>query len=162
MNIIAANFVSLFDSLLGEILNRRKTSSFSFQAYTFYFHMLNFLSLFTNQTSMSALCYDRYENIIRFPGQRHLSFGKSVKVVAFSWILPIVLIPSAGFAFIKDDLQGDTSCRIQCNKTFTTWDIVSLSALILLVTFSIAVNSRIIGKALWEIYTKLKKHRQET
>ena len=157
MNIIAANFVSLFGGLLWEILCRRKMSSFSYQRYAFYFHLLNFLPLFTDLTSMSTLCYNRYENATKFPAERRLSFGKSVKVVAFSWVLPIVLIP------IKDDLlQGDTSCRMQCNKTLTTWDIAPLSALILLVTLSIAVNSRIIRKSLWKIYTKLKKDRQET
>ena len=51
---------------------------------------------------------------------------------------------------------------MECNKTLTTWDIAPLSALILLVTLSIAVNSRIIRKSLWKIYTKLKKDRQET
>lgn len=162
MNIIVANVLSLFGSLLGEVLNRQKTSSFSLQRYSFYFHMLNFLSLFTNITFMAALCYDRYESVTKFPGQRRLSFGKSLKMVAFIWVLPIVLIPIAGSAFIKDELLGTYRCRIQCNETLTTWDITSFSALISFMTLSISVNSGIIIKSLWAIYTKLKKHRQET
>ena len=158
MSIIAANFVSLFGALLGEILSRRKTSSFS---YTFHFHMVNFLSLFTNLTSMSALCYDRYENVTKFPGQRRLSFGKSVKLVALSWILPFVLISSSGLAFIKTNLLDDNKCNI-CNKVVTTWHIISFASLIFLVTLAISVNSLVISRFLWAIYSKLKKHRQET
>ena len=158
MNIIAANFVSLFGGLLGEIISRRKTSSFS---YMFYFHMVNFLSLFTNLAFMSALCYDRYENVTKFPGQRRLSFGKSVKLVAFSWILSFVLILSSGLAFIKTNLLDAQKCKI-CNKVLTTWHIISFASLIILVTLAITVNSLVISRFLWAIYSKLKKHRQET
>ena len=161
MNIIAANFVSLFGSLLAEILNRRKTTSVPFQAYTFYFHMLNFLSLFTNLISMSALCYDRYENVTKFPGQRRLSFGKSVKLVAFSWILPIVLIPIAASALIKTCLLHAHKCKIY-NKVVTTWHLISFASLIVLVTLAIVVNSLAILRFPWEIYSKLKRHRKET
>ena len=161
LNIIAANLLSLLGSLPGQILGRGNIIP-SAQAYCLYYNMANFVSLFNNLTSMAALCYILYENIVKFPGNRLLSFSLSLKIVAASWVLSLVLVPAAMSGFFVAAKQGVSICQNNIDKTSTSHEVACFFCLIALVTIWITVSNFIIRTSLTGIYTKLKQHRENT
>ena len=162
LNITIANFLALFGSLLGVVLSRGSIVS-SAQNYCLLFHEIKFISLFANLTSMAGLCYDRYENVTLFPGQRKLSFKKSIKLVAVgAWVLPLILVPIAQVGFFVTVHQGKSICKVESNRTAYTSDIISFFALIVLVTLWITASEMVIRYSFRMIYSKLKQHRLET
>ena len=161
LNITVANFLSLFGSLLGVVLSRGSIVS-SAQSYCILFDEIKFISLFANLTSMAGLCYDRYENVTLFPGQRKLSFGKSIKLVAFGWALPLILIPGAFASFFSTNSHIKSICKVQRNRTAPTSEVISFFALIVLVSLWITASAIVIRYSFRMIYSKLKQHRLET
>ena len=161
LNIIGANLLSLLGSLPGQILGRGNIIP-SAQAYCLYYHMANFVSLFNNLTSMAALCYILYENIVKFPGNRLLNFSLSLKIVAASWVLSLVLVPAALSGFFIAAKQSFSICQNNMHKTSSSHDVASFFCLIALATIWITVCARTIRKSLTEIYAKLKQHRENT
>lgn len=110
LNIIAANLVSLFGSLPGEILGRANIVP-SAKLYSIYFNQANFVSFFNNLTSMAALSYTLYENIVKFPGNRLLNFSLSLKIVSASWVLSLVLVLTAQSGFFIARKQDVSICK---------------------------------------------------
>jgi hypothetical protein len=161
LSIIVANLFSLFGSLLGEMLGRGNITP-SAQIYCIYYHQVNFISLFNNLTSMAALCYILYENIVKFPGNRLFSFSLSLKITAASWILSLVLVPAAQSGFIIADKQGVGICKNNIDKTSTPAETASFFSLIVLVTIWISVCASIIRISLAGVGSKLKQHREQT
>lgn len=159
LNIIAANLFSLLGSLPEEILGRGNVI-LSAHVYCIYYHQANFVSLFNNLTSMAALCYILYENIAKFPGNRLLSFSLSLKVIAASWVLSLVLVPAAQTGFMIAAKQGVGICKM--GKANNSEEVASFFCLIALVTVWIAVSTSIMRISLKGIYTKLKQHRERT
>ena len=162
LNIIVANLFSLFGSLLGEILARGNIIP-SAQTYCLFYHQVYFISLFNNLTSMAALCYILYENIVKFPGNRLFSFSLSLKVTAASWILSLVLVPAcmSGF-FIADKQSIGRICKTNIDQAPTLEEVASFFSLIVLVTIWISVCARIIRISLTGVVSKLKQHREQT
>ena len=160
LNIIASNLFSLFGSLLGEIIGRGNIIP-SAQIYCIFYHQASFISLFNNVTSMAALCYNMYENIIKFPGNRLLNFSLSSKIVAGSWVLSLVLVPAAQSGFIIVDKRGVGICE-NASKYSAREEIASFFSVIVLVSIWIAVFTRIIRMSLTGISSKLKQHREQT
>ena len=161
LNILAANLFSLFGSLVGEVLGRGNIVP-SAQAYCIFYHQVSFISLFNNLTSMAALCYNLYENIIKFPGNRLISFSVSLKIVAVSWALSLMLVPAAQSGFIITDKQGVGICTRIAAKTATLEETASFIALIVLVTIWMSVFCIVIRISLTGVYSKLKQHRAQT
>lgn len=160
LNIIAADFFSLFGSLLPEMLGRGGTFSYAMD-YCIWFHVVNFVSLFTNLTSMAALCYDRYENVTKFPAERKLSFGKSLQIVIVGWVLPVVLVTSAESGFLVANPQGQSICKAERSRAPVASEIGGFLALIVLVSIWITFHVTIINLFLSGIYSRLMRHRQE-
>ena len=162
VNIIVANLLSIFGSLLGETLGRGNIIP-SAQIYCIFYHQASFISLFNNLTSMAALCYILYENIVKFPANRLFSFSVSLKIAAVSWVLSIMLVPAAQSGFMIADKQGLSICiTANVDKTPTLEETASFISLIVLVTIWISVCSRIIRISLTGISSKLKEHREQT
>ena len=162
VNIIVANLLSIFGSLLGETLGRGSIIP-SAQMYCIFYHQASFISLFNNLTSMAALCYILYENIVKFPANRLFSFSMSLKIAAVSWVLSIILVPAAQSGFMIADKQGLGICKTaNVEKTPTLEETASFISLIVLVTIWISVFAIIIRISLTGIFSKLKQHREQT
>ena len=161
LNIVVANLFSLFGSLLGEMLGRGNIIP-SAQTYCLFYHQVSFISLFNNLTSMAALCYILYENIVKFPANRVFSFTLSLKITAASWILSLVLVPAAQSGFIIADKQGVGICKNNIDKTSIPAEAASFFSLIVLVTIWISVCTSIIRISLAGVASKLKQHREQT
>ena len=161
VNIIAANMFCLLGSLLGQILGRGKIIP-SAQKYDIYYHQVSFISLFNNLTSMAALCFTLYENIVKFPANRLLSFSLSLKIVASTWFLSLILVPAAQSGFIIADVQGKGIVQNPDNTRPSSEEIASFFTLIVLVTILIAVTTTIIRISLIGVSDKLRKHRERT
>lgn len=163
LNIIASNLFSLFGSLLGEIIGRGNIIP-SAQIYCIFYHQASFISLFNNVTSMAALCYNMYENIIKFPGNRLLNFSLSSKIVAGSWVLSLVLVPAK---YLERNIWFCHLCLYlgiceNASKYSAREEIASFFSVIVLVSIWIAVFTRIIRMSLTGISSKLKQHREQT
>ena len=162
LNIIVANLFSLFGSLLGEILARGNIIP-SAQIYCLFYHQVSFISLFNNLTSMTALCYILYENIVKFPANRLFSFSLSLKVTAASWILSLVLVPAGISGFFISDKEGvGRICKTNIDQAPTLEETASFFSLIVLVAIWITVCARISRKSLTGVASKLKQHREQT
>ena len=161
LNIMAANLLSLLGSLSGQILGKGNIIP-SAQEYCLYYHMANFISLFNNLTSMSALCFILYENIVKFSGNRLFSFSLSLKVTAASWVLSLVLVPAAMLGFLITAKEGVSICHNSAGRTSSSQEVASFISLIVLVSIWITACATIIRKSLTGIYTKLKQHREQT
>ena len=112
---------------------------------------------------MAGLCYDRYENVTLFPGQRKLSFGKSIKLVAIgAWVLPLILVPIVQVGFFVTVHEGKSICKVESNRTAPTSEVISFFALIVLVSLWITASAIVIRYSFRMIYSKLKQHRLET
>ena len=159
-NIVASNLFSLLGSFLGELLSRGNIIP-SAQKYCFLYHLISFISLFNNLTSMAALCYNLYENIVKFPGNRLLSFSTSLKIVVASWISSQVLLSAAMSGFIIAQQEGADICKKDADKT-TYEQVVSFFCLIVLITIWISVFTTIVRISLTGVSSKLKQHRQQT
>ena len=105
VNIIAANMFCLLGSLLGQILGREKIFP-SAQKYDIYHYQVSIISLFNNLISMAALCFTLYENIVKFPANRLLSFSRSLKIVASTWFLSLILVPCTTVRFYYRRCSG--------------------------------------------------------
>jgi hypothetical protein len=161
LNIIVANLFSLFGGLLGEVLGRGNIVP-SAQMYCYLYHQASFISLFNNLTSMGGLCYNLYENIVKFPANRLISFSVSLKIAATNWVLSLILVPAAQVGFIITDKQGASICERIVNNTPTPEETASYIALVVLVTIWISVFSPIITRSLAGVFSKLKQHREQT
>jgi hypothetical protein len=162
VNIIVANLLSIFGSLLGETLGRGNIIP-SAQIYCIFYHQASFISLLNNLTSMAALCYILYENIVKFPANRLFSFSMSLKIATVSWVLSIILVPAAQSGFMIADEQGLGICKTaNVDKTPTLEETASFISLIVLVTIWISVFTSIIRISLTGISSKLKQHREQT
>jgi hypothetical protein len=160
-NIVASNLFSLLGSFLGELLSRGNIIP-SAQKYCFLYHLqISFISLFNNLTSMAALCYNLYENIVKFPGNRLLSFSSSLKIVVAIWISSQVLLSADMSGFIIAQQEGADICKKDADKT-TYEQVVSFFCLIVLITIWISVFTTIIRISLTGVSSKLKQHRQQT
>ena len=160
VNTIAANIFCLLGSLLGQILGRGKIIP-SAQKYDIYYHQVSFISLFNNLTSMAALCFILYENIVKFPANRLLSFSLSLKIVASTWFLSLILVPAAQSGFIISDKQSKGIIK-NTDRTPSSEEIASFFSVIVLITLVISITSYIIRISLTGISTKLKQHREQT
>jgi hypothetical protein len=162
LNIIVANLFSLFGSLLGEILARGNIIP-SAQTYCLFYHQVYFISLFNYLTSMAALCYILYENIVKFPANRLFSFSLSLKITAASWILSLVLVPAGISGFFVAEKEGvGRICKTNIDQTPTFEETASFFSLIVLVTIWISVCATIIRISLTGVASKLKQHREQT
>ena len=161
LNITVANFLSLFGSLLGEVLSRGNFLPTA-QNYCLLFHQIKFITFFSNLTSMAGLCYDRYENVTLSPAQRKLSFEGSIKLVAVGWALPLILTPIAQVGFLITIPQGRSICKMERNRTTPTSEVISFFAFIVLVSLWITASTIVIRYSFRMIYSKLKQHRLET
>jgi ribosomal protein S25 len=111
---------------------------------------------------MAALCYNLYENIVKFPGNRLLSFSSSLKIEVASWISSQVLLSAAMSGFIIVQQEGADICKKDADKT-TYEQVVSFFCLIVLITIWISVFTTIIRIiSLSGVFSKLKQHRQQT
>ena len=161
LNIIVANLFSLFGSLAGVALARGNIVP-SAQKYCFIYHRVSFISLFNNLTSMGGLCYNLYENIVKFPGNRRMSFSVSLKIAAASWVLSLMLVPVANTGFFITGKQGLCTRTMDKTQRVTLEETLSFIALIVLVTIWISVCSIIIKISLTGVSSKLKQHRERT
>ena len=157
INIVAANILSLLGSLLVETMGRGNILPHA-KAYCIFYHSANFISLFNNLTSMAALCYNLYENVVKFPGNRILTLALSLKIVTGSWVLSLVLVPAAQSGFLIADAKGSGICKVHEDREPAVEEIVSFFSLIVVVSIWITVNSIIIAKSLTKIKTKLNEH----
>lgn len=161
LNIIVANFFSLFGSLFEEVLSRGKTFPLV-KNYCLVFHQVNFTSLYINLTSMAALFFDRYENVTKFPGQRKLSFGKSVKIVVVGWAaVAFVLVLCGESLFFVTDSQGNGICK-DSKKILSPIEVAGFIFFIAVTTAWITVHASVMRLSLFAIFSRLKQHRQET
>ena len=134
----------------------------STEKYCFIYNSIKLISLYNDLTSMAALCYIMYQNIIKFPGNRLLDFLVSIKIIVANWCLSLVLVPSAHFGLLIMSIEGDSVCEMHRKKKFTTAESISIASLIILTTIWISVCSTIIGIFLRKIYYKLKQHRVQS
>lgn len=162
VNIVAANIVSFFGSLLGETLGRGKIFP-SAQKHFVLYHQASFLSLFNNLVSMAALCYDLYENIVKFPGNRKMSFSLSLKLIVACWILSPVFITlgQVGFIMVGNQGIGNLSAHGSAGRPEME-EKASLFTMVALVTIYISVFCCVIRIYLTGVSFELKKHREET
>lgn len=160
LNIIISNYLSLFGSLPGEVLARGHVVRL-FQNYCIFFTIVNFVALFTNIISMSVVCYDRYESVVKFPGQRRLSFRKTMLVIALGWFLSSTLVSAVMCGFFVAESQGYYICQTHNKKARSSSAVISFFATIVLVTVCITISCQVIRRSLSAIHTKLKKHRLE-
>ncbi|XP_028409359.1 uncharacterized protein LOC114531964 [Dendronephthya gigantea] len=161
VNIVAANILSMLGSLPGEALGRGNTMPHA-KTYCIFYHAANFISLFNNLTSMAALCYNMYENVIKYPGNRLLTLALSLKIVVGSWVLSLVLVPTAQSGFLVADTKGFGMCKVGNNKVPLVEEIVSFFSLIVVVSIWITVTSVIMIKSLTGITSKLNEHISRT
>ena len=160
VNIIAANIFCLLGSLPGQILGRGEIIP-SAQKYDIFYHQVSFISLFNNLTSMAALCFTLYENIVKFPENRLLNFSLSLKIVASTWFLSIVSVPAAQLGFVISDKQGKGMAK-NADNTASPEEIASFFTLILLTIVVVSVSTAIMRMSLTRISSKLKQHREQT
>ena len=157
LSIVAVNLLSIFGCLAGHLLSRTNTLPYA-QRYWLIYNHIEFISLYNNLTSMAALCYIMYESIIKFPGNRLLRFHLSIKIIAASWCLSLVLVPVGHFGIIITSIEGDSLAE----KTSNAVENASIIFLIILTSTWITVCSLIIKRSLGKIYSKLKEHRDRT
>ena len=160
LNIITSNFLSCCGSLPWEILSRGSIVP-QLQNYCLLFHQINFIALFTNMTSMSVICFDRYENVVKFPGRRLLSFNKTTSIIVVGWVLSLVFVPSTLSGFFVANSRGHCVCDVDSDGVRSSSTVISFFAMIVLVAIWITVASTIINRSLSAITSKLKKHRRE-
>ena len=160
VNIIAANIFCLLGSLPGEILGRGKIIP-SAQKYGILYHQVSFISLFNNLTSMAALCFTLYENIVKFPANRLLSFSLSLKIVASTRFLSKVFVPAAQSGFVISDKQGKGIVK-NADNTASPEEIESFFTLIVLTIVVVSVSTTIMRMSLTRISSKLEQHREQT
>ena len=109
---------------------------------------------------LAAVCFDRYETLVKYNQSRLLTQNKTFKITVVSWITAYVMIVPAMTGFAVDINTGSSICmahmdpQLQKTKSF----IFSSLAVIVVVTAWLTSSNIIIFLSLYFVSRQIKHH----